>query len=70
MFAVQVAGGHGQVHPTLAQVVYGFHSEGSSRLVTLARLGAATKTSILVESGSMDFLGEPISVSANAEPLE
>ena len=70
MFAATLVYGQGQTRPTLAQPVYRFKSEGKSRLVALARLGAAVQISILVESGSLKFLEEPITVRADAEPLE
>ena len=68
-FAATLAHSQGQTRPTLVQSVDGFESEGKSRLVALARLGAAMHTSILVESGSLKFLQEPITLRADAEPL-
>ena len=47
-----------------------FEITGRSRLVALAKLGAATATTLLVEAGDMSFLAEPITLSADHETVD
>jgi hypothetical protein len=47
-----------------------FEITEQSRLVALAKLGAATKTSLLVEGGDMRFLAQPVTFSADHRTVE
>jgi hypothetical protein len=42
-----------------------FQVEGASRLAALAKLGALTNTTLLIEAGSLDFLQAPITMAIN-----
>lgn len=41
-----------------------------SRLAALAKLGAVTKTSLLVEGGDMKFLAQPVTLSADHQTVD
>lgn len=51
-----------QVKPS-ERVVNHFQVEGASRLAALARLGASTNTTLLVEAGNLAFLQAPVAMS-------
>ena len=47
-----------------------FEITSRSRLVALAKLGAATRTTLLVEAGDMSFLAQPIAISADHQTVD
>ncbi len=68
MFACCASPGQ-EAAANLRQVEH-FKITGRSRLAALAKLGAATSSTLLVEAGDISFLSQPITLSADHETVD